>query len=319
MSFSFVTGSGNPPTQDVLIGSLGPGTLDWRLEASTSDGGNWLTVSASSGTAPSTVTVGVVANALPSGGLVAGNFVGNLVFRSATSTITIPVSVAVGANVFVQLPPITFTKAFGGANPAAQNLNIASTGTNFNFDFNWYHSNGGAWFSASSAGFNCCTTPRALTATVIASPSLAAGTYTGQIVVTVEGNGSTAMTIPVILMVAGPVATLDVDASISSTKYDALTDGLLIIRYLFGLTGSSLTTGALGGTATRTDPACDQDSISMASALRLTLMGTAWLTRRPMACSSFATCLACAAMRSSQGQLVRKRPARRSRPSRPTC
>lgn len=49
--------------------------------------------------------------------------------------------------------------------------------------------------------------------------------------------------------------TLDVDASITASKYDALTDGLLIIRYLFGLTGPSLTSGALGGTAARSDPA----------------------------------------------------------------
>ena len=47
---------------------------------------------------------------------------------------------------------------------------------------------------------------------------------------------------------------LDVDASGSPTEYDALTDGLLIIRYLFGMTGPALTTGALGPTATRTDP-----------------------------------------------------------------
>jgi hypothetical protein len=49
--------------------------------------------------------------------------------------------------------------------------------------------------------------------------------------------------------------TLDADASLTDTKYDAPTDGLLVIRYLFGLTGSALTDGALGGTATRTDPA----------------------------------------------------------------
>ena len=47
---------------------------------------------------------------------------------------------------------------------------------------------------------------------------------------------------------------LDVDGSITLTKYDALTDGLLTIRYLFGLTGPSLTNGALGPTASRTDP-----------------------------------------------------------------
>ena len=51
-----------------------------------------------------------------------------------------------------------------------------------------------------------------------------------------------------------PPAVLDIDGSVSASKYDALTDGLLVIRYMLGLTGSSLTDGALGGTATRTDP-----------------------------------------------------------------
>jgi len=49
--------------------------------------------------------------------------------------------------------------------------------------------------------------------------------------------------------------TLDVDASIGAARYDALTDGVLVIRYLFNLTGPALTAGALGTTATRTDPA----------------------------------------------------------------
>jgi hypothetical protein len=52
----------------------------------------------------------------------------------------------------------------------------------------------------------------------------------------------------------GGTPTLDVDASITATKYDALTDGLIVMRYLFGLTGTSMVNNALGGTATRTDP-----------------------------------------------------------------
>lgn len=47
---------------------------------------------------------------------------------------------------------------------------------------------------------------------------------------------------------------LDVDLSVTATRYDALTDGILVLRYLFGITGPSLTAGALGATATRTDP-----------------------------------------------------------------
>ncbi|MBK8741332.1 MAG: YncE family protein [Betaproteobacteria bacterium] len=50
-------------------------------------------------------------------------------------------------------------------------------------------------------------------------------------------------------------ASLDVDASFAPSKYDALTDGLIILRYLFGLTGPALTSNALGAAATRTNPA----------------------------------------------------------------
>jgi hypothetical protein len=44
---------------------------------------------------------------------------------------------------------------------------------------------------------------------------------------------------------------VDVDGN---GAYDALTDGLIILRYLFGLTGPPLTSGAIGGGATLTDP-----------------------------------------------------------------
>ena len=52
----------------------------------------------------------------------------------------------------------------------------------------------------------------------------------------------------------GTSGTLDIDDSYPDSTYDALTDGLLIIRYLFGLSGPSLTVNALGATANRTLP-----------------------------------------------------------------
>jgi hypothetical protein len=51
---------------------------------------------------------------------------------------------------------------------------------------------------------------------------------------------------------AAVYCTSDVDANGAS---DALTDGLLIIRHLFGFSGPTLTDGALAADATRTDPA----------------------------------------------------------------
>lgn len=49
-------------------------------------------------------------------------------------------------------------------------------------------------------------------------------------------------------------ASLNVDQSTASA-YDSLTDGLLIMRYLFGVRGNALTANALGATALRKDPA----------------------------------------------------------------
>lgn len=51
------------------------------------------------------------------------------------------------------------------------------------------------------------------------------------------------------------LATLDVDRSVTATKYDALTDGVTILRYMLNQTGPSLTAGSLGATATNKDPA----------------------------------------------------------------
>jgi hypothetical protein len=50
---------------------------------------------------------------------------------------------------------------------------------------------------------------------------------------------------------APPAATLDLDGSTSATRYDALTDGVLLLRYLDGAAAGALTAGALGATASR--------------------------------------------------------------------
>ena len=46
---------------------------------------------------------------------------------------------------------------------------------------------------------------------------------------------------------------LNIDGS-TTTAYDSLTDGLMALRYLFGLRGAGLTANALSPTATRTEP-----------------------------------------------------------------
>jgi hypothetical protein len=48
----------------------------------------------------------------------------------------------------------------------------------------------------------------------------------------------------------GTVATLDIDVSTPTTKYDAATDGVMVLRALFGITGTAISTG----TGTRSAP-----------------------------------------------------------------
>jgi hypothetical protein len=51
-----------------------------------------------------------------------------------------------------------------------------------------------------------------------------------------------------------PPVTLDIDGSVSQTRYDPFTDGVLAIRYMFGVTGPALIANVLGATASRNTP-----------------------------------------------------------------
>lgn len=182
LNYSLPTGGGNPPSQNVQIRNYGKGTLSWTAQTATADGGAWLTVSATNGTAPSLVSVGIVAQNLPSAGLVAGIFTGQVLFQSANnSSVTVPVSVEVGGNAFQQTNPLNFTMPLNGANPLPQILTMISTGSNFDYSVAVYTGNGGSWMSAAPSG-GCCATPEVETVSIGAPAGLAAGTYTAEVV-----------------------------------------------------------------------------------------------------------------------------------------
>jgi hypothetical protein len=124
----------------------------------------------------------------------------------------------VGANVFNQVNPISFTMPAGGANPLPQTIEMSSTGANFNFSVAANSANGGSWLTVSTAG-GCefCSTPYSIIATINASPTLAAGTYTGQIVATAQ-TGFMSVTIPVTLTVM-PNTTTAVTSSVNPSVF----------------------------------------------------------------------------------------------------
>src|SRR5205085_9444479 len=83
-TFSLKTGGATLTSQTIQVRNGGSGLLASTLSKTTSDGGDWITLSQTSGTAPasSSITVGVNVANLPNGGAIAGNYFGQLLFQS---------------------------------------------------------------------------------------------------------------------------------------------------------------------------------------------------------------------------------------------
>lgn len=208
LSFSLTKG-GAGVSQRIQINNGGTGTLNWTVTPTTSDGGAWLTTSAPSGTAPSGLNVSINPSLLPGNGLIAGTFVGHLLFQTAGDMTSIPVSVTVGDSVFQQMNPLGFTMAFGGANPEPQTLTVsASDNSAIRFTPIAATANGGNWLTVSPANNGCCFAPFPVTVSVNAG-TLPAGVYTGEITVVEFANPAREMTVPVTLTVAASGAFFD--------------------------------------------------------------------------------------------------------------
>ncbi len=240
VSFSLATG-GAPPAQAIQIRNGASNTLNWIATAATADGGGWLTISATSGKAPSTVSVGLVPSALPGGGSIAGTWVGLITFQSTSSTVTVPVRVSVGPGVFSQVNPLNFTMPFAGLSPLPQVVTIGSTGTAFNFYTELVATgNGGNWLTISPAT-GVHGMPSAFTVNVVNASTLPAGTYTGEIIFSEYPSNSLAMTVPV---------TLTIEAAASNTFFDNLPGELSYFMTTGGIAPPQSVQVRNGGTGT---------------------------------------------------------------------
>ena len=224
--FSMLTGGAAPPPQELHIRNAGAGTLTWAASTTTADGGAWLKVSAPNGAAPASLSVSVVPGSLPGGSLTAGIFIGQVVLSSAAGRVTIPVTMNVGASVFRQINPLDFTKVLAGANPLPQEITVSSTGANFDFTATAVSNSGTAnWLQISPSNFGCCTpTPQVITVSANPAVALAAGSYTGEVII-VSNGGADSMTVPVTLTVADDTVTSFFDTLPGQVSFTMLTNG----------------------------------------------------------------------------------------------
>jgi uncharacterized protein (TIGR03437 family) len=206
---AFSTSNATTQSQTLFVSASTPTTF--QVNATTSSGGNWLTISTGSGTTNTSLTV----TANPAG-LANGTYNGTLTFNSNGNTQTVSVSFAVsGSSVGTGLtvtcqsscgttqPAMSFTAQTGGAVPAAGQLNVASASGTSGVTFNVQVTtdSGGNWLSTNVPN-NTASTPFAVFVNVNQA-ALAGGTYTGKIAFTPQGGGTT-VNVPVTLTVTAP-------------------------------------------------------------------------------------------------------------------
>lgn len=129
--------------QTISVLNTGTGPLSFSASASTLTGGNWLTASPSSNTAPTQVKI----QANPSG-LAPGLYYGRVEFTAA-GVLNAPQSVEVALTVSPTGPVISpAALVFTGSNPGAQTVQVSSTST---VTTQPSFAKGNGWFSASGS------------------------------------------------------------------------------------------------------------------------------------------------------------------------
>jgi len=155
LTFEATPAAGNPPAKTLRIGNAGSGSLQWTARPQTLSGGNWLSISSTSGAASSTAPAAVTVNARAAG-LSPGVYSGLITIESPSSTQPQTVAVdllisQVTQAISLSQTTLRFTAVEGEA-AAAQKFGIVNTGQGV---MNWTARaetvNGGSWLSVSPA------------------------------------------------------------------------------------------------------------------------------------------------------------------------
>jgi N,N-dimethylformamidase beta subunit-like protein/uncharacterized protein DUF4082/concanavalin A-like lectin/glucanase superfamily protein/fibronectin type III domain protein/Big-like domain-containing protein/BACON domain-containing protein len=195
LSFSATAGGASPAAKTVSVSNAGGGTLSWLA----SENASWLAISPTSGTNSGTITV------TPSiTGLAAGTYTTDITISAAgaggspkTVTVTLIVNPPTPPALSASPTSLAFNATQGGADPAAQTINVSNTGGG---TLSWTAGDDASWLSVSpTSGTN--------NGTVTVTPSisgLAAGTYTASVTIDGGAVSGSPQTIPVTLTIAPP-------------------------------------------------------------------------------------------------------------------
>src|SRR5439155_15752032 len=137
LTFRAVSGGGAPPAQSFTVLNVGAGALSWSAITSTLSGGpDWLAASPGSGRSDQN-TAPVVQVQVKPAGLAPGDYYGQVQISSpgianspqAVSVVLTVLRPDVNPGPVVQPTGLIFVGQAGGANPAAQNIDITNLTT----------------------------------------------------------------------------------------------------------------------------------------------------------------------------------------------
>ena len=226
MSFSGTQGGANPAAQTFDVTNTGGGTLSYTA----TENASWLTVAPASGSAPQAVTATV-----STAGLTAGTYTAPVTVTApgasgSPKTIAVTLTVAPPQPVLAVSPAsLSFTATAGGANPAAQPVNVSPTGGG---TLSWTASDNQAWLSVAPASGTGAGTP----SVSVNTAGLAAGTYTGTVTITAAGASGSPKTVAVTLTVNPATPVLAV--SPASLTFNATAGGANPAAQTFGISNT---------------------------------------------------------------------------------
>ncbi len=199
LSFTFAANSTVPITKTIAISTKDSSVTTFSATATTNDGGNWLTVTPTSGGLPNTLQV----TANPTAFTGSGPFKAVVAINApGTTGISVPVLVTLaGTPAIIFSPPqLNFAWQIGTNGPPAQTISItSSTGANVSFTASSKTSSCGNWLVISPQSG---ATPSTITAEVNTSGLTTANQCSGEIDISAPGASNPSVQIQVGLLVS---------------------------------------------------------------------------------------------------------------------
>jgi len=232
LTFNLTSNGSLPAAQSLAISASNNAAFSFTAAASTTSGGNWLSVSPGSGTTPGNVNVSVTLN-----NLAAGIYSGTVTITASAGTSNSPVKVPVELNV-TAAPTLSANPAtlgftytlLSGTTPSSQMTSITASGGAI-IPITAAVTSGGTWLSVTPT--SPVSTPANLTVSVNTT-GLTAGVYSGSVGVT-STQASGPLNIPVTFTVT---AAPTLSASVASLTYEFQIGGANPVSQSFNVLSS---------------------------------------------------------------------------------